>query len=46
MRYEEQYHRNIEMVMIWCYMAQMGVNDQITWGGQWVQHVIQVEGVW
>ena len=26
-----EYHRNREIVMICSYMAQMGVNDQITW---------------
>ena len=46
MTYEEQYHRNRAMVMICRYMAQMGVNEQITWRNQCVQHVIRVEEVW
>ena len=29
----------------WCYMAQMNVNDRITWWYQYVQHGIQVEEV-
>ena len=28
--YGDQYHRNRAMVMIWCYMAQMSVNNQTT----------------
>ena len=32
--------------MIWCYMAQMSVNEKITQGNQCVQHMIWVEEVW
>ena len=42
---EEQYHINRAMDMICSYMAQMGVNEQITWLNQCVQHVIWVEEV-
>ena len=31
LRYEYQYHRKRSMVMIWCYMAQMGIKEQLTW---------------
>ena len=35
------------MVMkFWWYMAQMRVNDKITWLNQCVQNVIQVKEVW
>ena len=34
------------MVTIFSYMAQMGVNEQITWLNQCVKHVIWVEEVW
>ena len=30
-RYEDKYHRNRAMVIIWCYMAHMSVNERITW---------------
>ena len=46
MAYVDQYHRNRAMVMICSYMAQMGVNEQITWWDQCVQNVIQMEEVW
>ena len=42
--YEDQYQRNRAMVLIWCYMAQMSVNEQITWRNQFVQYVIRVGG--
>ena len=32
--------------MIWCYMDQMSVNDQITWYNKCVQYMIWVEEVW
>ena len=34
------------MVMILCYMAQMRVNEQITWLNKCFWNVIQVEVVW
>ena len=43
LRYEDRYRRNIAMVIIWWYMAQMSVNEQITWLNQCVQHVIRFE---
>ena len=46
LRYEEQNHRIRAMVMICSYMAQMGVNEQITWRNKCVQHVTRVEDVW
>ena len=46
MRYEEQYHKNRAMVIIGIYVVQMGVNKQITWLNQCVQHMIRVEEVW
>ena len=32
--------------MIWCYMDQMSVNEQITWRNQCVQGITWVEEVW
>ena len=32
--------------MIWCYMAHMRVNEQISWLNNCVHHVIWVEEVW
>ena len=30
----------------YCYMAQISVNEQITWLNQCIQHAIRVEEVW
>ena len=40
--YEGHDQINSKMVIIWCYMSQMNVNEQITWWNKCVQHVIQV----
>ena len=32
--------------MIWCYVAQMGVNEKINSQNQCIQHMIRVEEVW
>ena len=32
--------------MIWFYMAQMSVNEQINWLDECVHHVVWVAGVW
>ena len=47
LRYEGQDNKNMTMVMkFWCYMAQISVNEQITWCDQCVHHVIRVGGLW
>ena len=46
LKYDEKYHINRAMVMIWCYMAQMSVDEQITWWNQCVQYVINVDNIW
>ena len=43
--YEEKHHRNRAMVMICSYMAQMGVNEKMTWRNQCVQHMVLVKEV-
>ena len=32
--------------MIWCYMANMSIDERITWRNQCVQNMIRVEEVW
>ena len=46
LRYEEHYLKNISMVIIWCYMAQMRVNKWINWWDKCVHHASRVEEVW
>ena len=46
LRYKNQYRRNRAMVMIWCYMANMSIDERITWRNQYVQNMIWVEEVW
>ena len=43
---EDYDHIDIPMVMIWCYMVQIGMNEQMTLWNQCVQNVTRVEEFW